>query len=114
MSSPPPSPLQPRFSFHGSPQKAMSHIRLPDVANIFIKMRRVQSRARQVIESSSGEQPKSHPGLELTCERKVPLGEEGRFVCKDGVDVTKLLRAVRSSLYEKAEAIGANVLVDEQ
>ncbi|OBZ67511.1 hypothetical protein A0H81_12699 [Grifola frondosa] len=29
------------------------------------------------------------------------------------LDVTKLLRAVRGALYEKAEALGANVLVDE-
>ncbi|TCD71924.1 hypothetical protein EIP91_000056 [Steccherinum ochraceum] len=111
--SPPPSPLAPRFPLQGSPQKAISHLRLPDVANLLVKIRRVQSRA-QAIESSSGEGPRTHFGLELTCERKVPLYEEGRFVCRDGVDAAKLLRAVRSFLYEKAESIGANVLVDEQ
>lgn len=94
----------------------MSHIRLADVANIFVKLRKTQNGARskaQCIESSSGE-PKTHPGLEPVSERKVPLGEEERFVCRDGVDAVKLLRAVRTSLYEKAESIGANVLVDEQ
>ena len=94
----------------------MSNIRLPDVANIFVKMRRTSSRSRaksQVVESSSGE-PQTHPGVLLSSPHKLPLSEEGRFICKDAVDAVKLLRAVRSSLFEKAETIGANVLVDEQ
>jgi len=87
-------------------------MRFADVANIFVKMRRTQTRATS-LKSTSGE-PRTHSGLQLTCERKVPLGEEERFVCRDGVDTVKLLRAVRSILYEKAEALGANALADEQ
>ena len=49
-----------------------------------------------------------------TLPRKVPLVEERRFVCRDGVDVKKLLRTMRASLLEEAQMIGANVLVDEQ
>lgn len=95
------------------------HIRLPDVSSIF-KMRRRSSGAdtptrkpQNTVESSSGE-PMTHPDIQLSSPRKVPVGEEGRFVCRGGADAVKLLRAVRTSLYEKAEAIGANVLVDEQ
>lgn len=50
----------------------------------------------------------------MTSVRKVPLYTEERFNCKDGVDVAKLLRTTRAALLEKAEAIGANALVDEQ
>ncbi|THH32776.1 hypothetical protein EUX98_g1409 [Antrodiella citrinella] len=105
-SSPPPSPLTARFSVSTSPQKAM---RFVDVANIFVKMRKTAT----TVKSTSGD-PQTHPGIQLTCERKVPLDEEERFVCRDGVDTMKLLRAARTTLYEKAEALGANVLVDEQ
>jgi hypothetical protein len=36
------------------------------------------------------------------------------FFCRDAVDVPKLLRGSRASLFERAENIGANVLVDER
>lgn len=42
------------------------------------------------------------------------MAEERRFLCRDGVDVKKLLRAMRASLLEEAQMIGANVLVNEE
>ena len=50
----------------------------------------------------------------MTSPGKVPLSEEQRFLCKDGVDVKKLLRMIRAGLLEEAQSIGASVLVDEQ
>ncbi|KAI0074445.1 hypothetical protein K474DRAFT_1685720 [Panus rudis PR-1116 ss-1] len=106
---------------------------LPHVANILVKMRRHSRRSSPIstppltpprsakahhIESSSGPEPQTHPSLRGdnagVSVRKVPLIQEARYVCADAVDVVKLVRAVRAELYEKAEAIGANVLVDEQ
>ncbi|KAH8103064.1 hypothetical protein BXZ70DRAFT_905712 [Cristinia sonorae] len=111
--SPPPSPLSPRFAVPASPTKAMPALRFPDVANIFIRLNRVKAKAT-ALHSTSGDQPLTHPSIQEVSERKVPLAIEERFVCRDGVDAAKLLRAVRSSVYEKAESIGASVLVDEQ
>ena len=50
----------------------------------------------------------------LYVAKRIYLMEKERFICRDGVDVVKLLRAVRAFLYEKAEGRGANVLVEEQ
>lgn len=120
-SSPPPSPLQSQFSSPklASPSKSSgSTLRFPHVANLLVKIRRTRKKAKSHhIESSSGEQPYTHPSLTgegVTSVRKVPLYTEERFNCKDGVDVAKLLRTTRAALLEKAEAIGANALVDEQ
>ncbi|KAL6306392.1 hypothetical protein BKA93DRAFT_729404 [Sparassis latifolia] len=80
-------------------------------------MRRYQSKANtHRIESSSGD-PQTHPVLDgegVVSERRVPLVQEDDFVCRDAVDVVKLLRAVRATLYENAETLGGSVLVDEQ
>jgi hypothetical protein len=46
--------------------------------------------------------------------KRVPVTKTELFVCKGAVDVVKLLRAVRASLFEKAQAVGANVLLEEQ
>jgi len=84
-----------------------------------VKMRRGASGTSKTkahhIESNSGE-PKTHPSVanSIISEKRIPLMQEERYVCMDAVDVVKLLRAVRASLYEKAESYGANVLVDEQ
>lgn len=115
-SSPPPSPL-----LSQSPRSPSRHIplRLPDVANLIVKLRRANNKAQAKqypIESSSGE-PQTHPTLisqDATLPRRVPLVEERRFLCRDGVDVKKLLRTMRASLLEEAQMIGANVLVDER
>lgn len=92
-------------------------LKLSNVASLFVKMRRTGSKQKDHhIESSSGE-PITDPrliGEGVVSAKRVPLMEKERFVCRDGVDVVKLLRAVRSSLLEKAENRGANVLVEEQ
>lgn len=118
LNSPPSSPLL-------SSRSPTRHIplRLPDVANLIVKLRRHSRKAQDTvnaraypIHSSSGE-PKTHPALEgddKTSERKIPLVEERRFLCKGGVDVKKLLRTMRATLLEEAQSIGAHVLVEEQ
>jgi hypothetical protein len=85
------------------------------VANAFVKLRRSTSKAES-IDSTSGE-PQTHPLLQgegATSKRKVPLVQCDLFFCRDAVDVPKLLRGSRASLLERAENIGANVLVDER
>lgn len=117
MSSPPPSPLFSRSS-SGSSGHGYIPLGVPRVASLLVKMRRHRAKAKSHhIESASGPEPLTHPALrdeDAVSPRKVPLGEDTTFVCRDGVDVAKLLRAVRGSLYQKAVEIGANVLVDEQ
>ncbi|CAL1699488.1 unnamed protein product [Somion occarium] len=112
--SPPPSPLQSQFPSQNASSQKSSHLRFPHVADILVKLGR--TRKSHHIESTSGE-PQTHPSLAregVTSVRKVPLDTAENFVCRDGVDVIKLLRATRASLLEDAEAIGANALVDEQ
>lgn len=120
--SPPPSPLlaqtqdAPRPS---SSPRSRGALRLPDVANVIVKLRRARQKASArayPITSTSGE-PHSHPclgGEEEISPRKVPLDDAQRFLCKDGVDLKKLLRRMRASLLERAQAMGATVLVNEQ
>lgn len=109
-SSPPASPLNSR---HLSPKRSMP-LKVADVANILVKIRRTQSKT--VVQCDSGELPLTHPTFQAGAlsPKQVPLAQEEGFVCKDGVDVVKLLRAVRGSLYERAQLLGANVLVQEQ
>jgi len=40
--------------------------------------------------------------------------QQDQFICVGAVDLAKLLRACRATLYDSAESLGANVLVDEQ
>ncbi|KAI0676444.1 hypothetical protein C8Q78DRAFT_962357 [Trametes maxima] len=86
------------------------------VANLFVKMRQHRAKAKSHhIESSSGDEPQTHPTLQGAVSiGRIPLEQHETFVCRDGVDATKLLRAVRGALLQKAETYGANVLVDEQ
>ncbi|KAJ8469107.1 hypothetical protein ONZ51_g9206 [Trametes cubensis] len=118
LSSPPPSPLLDRSSSGGSSSSHMPHIPLSvsNVANLFVKMRRHRSKAKSHhIESTSGDSPQTHPSLEgAASAEKIPLEKNETFVCRDGVDTTKLLRAVRGALLEKAQTFGGNVLVDER
>ncbi|KAI0763080.1 hypothetical protein BD413DRAFT_484725 [Trametes elegans] len=82
-------------------------------------MRRHSARAKAKshhIESTSGDAPQTHPSLDgagAVSTLKVPLEQVETFVCRDGVDTALLLRAVRGALLEKAQELGANVLVDE-
>ena len=117
-SSPPPSPLFSRSSSGSSSGHGYIPLGVPKVANLLVKMRRHRSKAKaHHIESSSGPEPLTHPSLRgdgAVSPQRVPLEENVTFVCRDGVDVAKLLRAARAALYKKAVEIGANVLVDER
>ncbi|EJF56233.1 hypothetical protein BD309DRAFT_874327 [Dichomitus squalens] len=116
--SPPPSPLFSRSSSGSSSGHGYIPLGVPKVAKLLVKMRRHRSKAKaHHIESSSGPAPLTHPALRgdgAVSPQRVPLEENVTFVCRDGVDVAKLLRAARASLYQKAVEVGANVLVDEQ
>jgi len=98
-----------------SPVKKTTHI--SDVASLFIRIRRRKADFNaQHVESSSGD-IQTHPALTVSgalSSNRIPIAHTNVFVCMGGVDVPKLLRAVRASLYEKCLAVGANVLVDEQ
>jgi len=101
MLSSPPSPIR-------------APLAISTVANALVKLRRNTSKT-EFIDSTSGE-PQTHPllrGEGVTSKRKVPLVQSDLFFCRDAVDVPKLLRGSRASLLERAENIGANVLVDE-
>jgi hypothetical protein len=121
LGSPPSSPTNPiktRLSFSG-------------VANLFVKMRRLEKRAAANSQqlpplspspkvkphhliSSSGE-PCTHPGLlEGASEERVDVEFIEHYECAGGVNVGILLRATRSSLVERVEDLGANALVEEQ
>ena len=114
------SPFSNLFSRSSSSSSGHGYIPLgvPKVANLLVKMRQHRTKAKaHHIESSSGPEPLTHPALRddgAVSPRKVPLEENATFVCRDGVDAAKLIRAVRGSLYQKALDVGANVLVDEQ
>ncbi|KAJ6470655.1 hypothetical protein C8R47DRAFT_988604 [Mycena vitilis] len=68
------------------------------------------------IESSSGEEPQSHPGVleAATSTARESLRQTDIFICDGAVNVAQLLRATRNTLLDEAEIIGANALVDEQ
>ncbi|KAG6329854.1 hypothetical protein ID866_9236 [Astraeus odoratus] len=89
---------------------------LPSVANVLVKLRQARDKSRAgSVDCSSGE-AQTHPPLSgegATSRHRVPLAHSDLFTCKGAVDVTKLLRASRASLLEKAEYLGANVLVEE-
>ncbi|KAI0947893.1 hypothetical protein AcW1_009536 [Taiwanofungus camphoratus] len=92
-------------------------LKMSDVANIFIRMRRHSLRAKEHHIESCSVFPQTHPSLSgegTVSVRRVPIVQEDDFVCRDGVDAVKLLRLSRASLYEKARTIGASVLVDEE
>ncbi len=118
LSSPPPSPLIARSASNSSSGSGHMPLGVSNVANLLVKMRRHRKKAKEHhIESSSADGPLTHPSLtgeNVVSARKVPLEEHQTFICRDGVDTAKLVRAVRGSLYQKALDVGANVLVDEQ
>ena len=110
-SSPPPSPLHSRQS---SPKRSMP-LKVADVASIFVKLRRAQHKA--LLECDSGEEPLTHPTLKQEVnlpQNPTPLVQDEHFECQDAVDVARLLRAVRAALYEYAQSLGGNVLVQER
>lgn len=113
----PPSPTASKVSSSPPSSPGRINLRMADVANIFVKMRRTKARSKaHHIESNSGE-PQTDPSLAaegVTCAQKVDIELEDVFTCVGGVDVKKLLRASRTRLFETATYLKANVLVDEQ
>ncbi|KAF9467803.1 hypothetical protein BDZ94DRAFT_1149765, partial [Collybia nuda] len=84
------------------------------VANLFMKMRQSPGRTKaHHIESNSGA-PRSHDGLAAVDGMSQLVSVTETFVCKDGVTVPHLLRATRGALFEEAESVGANALINEQ
>ncbi|KAF4568640.1 hypothetical protein AB1N83_011284 [Pleurotus pulmonarius] len=68
------------------------------------------------IESCSGLEPITDPSLSgepTTLSRKLPMALTNVYTCTGGVNILVLLRATRRGLMERAEVLGANVLVDE-
>lgn len=125
LNSPPSSPLVSRTASSGNGPR--SPLRLPDVANLIVKLRRSSSKAKLSaaaqgqagvpLECTSGNAPQTHPcllGEGVTLPRRVPLIEQRRLLCQGGVDTKRLLRTLRATLLEEAQMIGATVLVDEQ
>ncbi|KAK0237632.1 hypothetical protein EDD85DRAFT_831072 [Armillaria nabsnona] len=84
------------------------------VANFLVKIRR--NVPAHCIESSSGDAPQSHFGVEegMECQKREPMEVTDTFICLGAVNVKLLLRASRGVLFETAEHIGGNVLVDER
>lgn len=110
------SPSKPPVPVPESPSKR-APLSIANVANIFIKMRRASDQVKPWrIESSSGEDPQSHPGVEeaVTSTAREPLWRTDVFICDGAVNGAQLLRVVRNTLMELAELIGANALVDER
>ncbi|KAF7360294.1 hypothetical protein MVEN_00758800 [Mycena venus] len=102
-----------------APQSPSKHkpLGIANVANIFIRMRRASDQAKPWhIESSSGEEPQSHPGVleAVTSPAREPLRHTDIFICDGAVNVVQLLRATRNALMDAAGDIGANALVDEK
>ncbi|KAF7351240.1 hypothetical protein MSAN_01555500 [Mycena sanguinolenta] len=136
--SPPSSPSKRKLLFRshsrggsesGSPSKSSARPSAPEsppkrtplgianVANIFIRMRRASDQVKpRHIESSSGEDPQSHPDVlaGVTSTARKPLSHTDIFICDGAVNAGQLLRFTRRSLMEVAELIGANALVDEK
>lgn len=89
---------------------------MSDVANIFIRMRRRSSNKFNQIDSNSGA-PQTDPslaGVGATSPQKIEVEFADEFVCANGVDVVRLLRATRATLLETAALWNANVLVNER
>ncbi|THG96508.1 hypothetical protein EW145_g7768 [Phellinidium pouzarii] len=111
--SPPSSPKSNKSTVH-----VARTLSFPHVANIFVRIRRVQKKAKaHHTNSTSGPESVTHPSLlaeEGVPEKHARLEVQDEFVCAYAVDVEKLLRASRASLLDRAALFNANVLVDEQ
>ncbi|KAL5480726.1 hypothetical protein ACEPAI_9666 [Sanghuangporus weigelae] len=105
----------------GTPAPQGLHkLTFPHVAKLFVKLRRMQKKAKaHHIDSKSGNDPITHPSLlsdigepDIT-KKRARLEIQEDYVCADGIDVAKLLRASRAVLLERASPLHANVLIDE-
>lgn len=96
-----------------SPRLSTARLTLYNISQALIRTRRFRNNGRIV--SSSGPQPITHSSLSgAVSTPRVNISRDDEFICASGVDIPKLLRACRSTLLDRATAIGANVLVDEQ
>lgn len=99
-----------------SPPSSPSKLGMADVANIFVRMRRTSKSKSYHIDLSSGES-QTHPSLAgdgVTFTQKVEVELVDEFVCANGVNVARLLRATRATLLEMVTLFQANALVDEK
>lgn len=96
-----------------SPRLSTARLTLYNISQALIRTRRFRNNQRIV--SSSGPHPITHSSLSgAASTTRVHISRDDEFICASGVDIPKLLRACRSTLLDRATAIGANVLVDEQ
>jgi hypothetical protein len=80
-------------------------------------MRAAKEKQKSHITCSSGTDPITTPSLaapNVVSVRKVSVVHQDQFICLGAVDLAKLLRACRATLFNNAENLGANVLVEEQ
>ena len=94
-----------------SPRISTSRLSLYNISQALIRMKRLKN-VKQ-IESTSGSDPITQLSGPVSTVQ-VPIRRNDEFVCAFGVDLLKLIRACRSTLFEQAKTIGANVLIDEQ
>ncbi|GLB42065.1 hypothetical protein LshimejAT787_1100800 [Lyophyllum shimeji] len=108
------APPSPRPSPPSSPSRSIS-LGVGSVADMFLKMRNAQDRAKaHHIESSSG-LPQSHQAVAENASGKGgPYELSETFVCTDAVNMFTLLGATRDALLKYAKSFGANCLVDEE
>jgi len=89
---------------------------MQNISNAFVKMRQQRDKPVQIV-CSSGAEPLTCPSLtapDVVSSKRIPFTHEDQFICLNAVDLPVLLRASRATLFENAESIGANVLIDEQ
>ncbi|TDL18749.1 hypothetical protein BD410DRAFT_728104 [Rickenella mellea] len=113
-------PSSPEVKTPASPPRSprtQRTLRFAHIADLFVKLRRLQNNARQAndLESTSGPEPVTHAELkdDSSVKKHARLELEEVFMCANGVDVVKLLRASRGTLLDAAKLLRSNVLVDE-
>lgn len=96
-----------------------------NISNIFLSLQKQRNRASDCppfdrkdhhIQSSSGDEPLTHPDLtsQAVITNGPHLSTDELFICADGVDVPRLLKVTRSTLYDKAQTLGGNALINEE
>ncbi len=114
------SPLLAAIMLRSTSPTSHSKLRMPDVANLFVKLRRANKTAKaHHIESSSGDEPLTHDMVGRGLNPKQgSLRVTDTYVVAGGVNAKCLLRATRNSLLEVAEFVHAESeeagLYDEQ
>ncbi|KAG7094745.1 hypothetical protein E1B28_005562 [Marasmius oreades] len=113
ITSPPTAPTTPNKR-RTSLETLVTKIRLPRSPNRDETHK--HSPKNQRIESTSGEEPISHPGLSesLASPQKASIIHRDTFMCSGGVNLARLLGMTRQTILERAEEAGANCLVEEK